>query len=76
MLTVEVKLAQWRTFYGELCEAELKLRQARARQLSGKASTSELEQEVHMLQQRCNAALDAVGAALAAKRPLAAHADS
>jgi hypothetical protein len=75
MLTVETKLAQWRTFYGELCQAELLLREAQARQPSGSAGTAELEGEVRLLQQRCNEALDAVGAALAARRPHAADAD-
>ena len=73
-MTIETKLAQWRTLYGQLCEAESKLRAARAGGESGSVSARELEQEVNMLQQRCNTALDAVGAALAARRPHASAA--
>ncbi|GEM_PF-2983699 len=74
MLTVETKLAQWRTLYGELCEAELELRQAQAGQLSRGAATAQRALQVCLLQQRCNEALDAVGAALAARRPHAVDA--
>jgi hypothetical protein len=74
MLTVEAKLAQWRTLYGELCEAELQLRQAQAGPLSRSAATAQLALQVCLLQQRCNESLDGVSAALAAKRPHAADA--
>ncbi|MEO8655178.1 MAG: hypothetical protein ABI409_13715 [Ramlibacter sp.] len=68
MLTVEAKLARWRAFYGELGEAEQRLRQAQGSQRAGGATTAQLEVNVRDLQQRCDCALDEVGAALAARR--------
>lgn len=76
MLTVEKNLVRWRTFYGELCEAEQRLRQAQADRGSCGASTVEMEREVRELQERCEGALDEVGAALAARRNRQADADS
>ena len=77
MLTVETKLARWRAFYGELGEAEQRLRQAQGVQNKAGATTAQLELEVRELQQRCNGALDEVGAALAARRsPQAAKSGS
>ena len=68
MLTVETKLARWRVFYGELCEAEQRLLQVQGTEKRGGATTARLELEVRELQQRCNGALDEVGTALAARR--------
>lgn len=74
MLTVETKLARWRTLYGEMCEAEQRLRQAQDGERPASAMIAQLEEEVRALQQRCNGALDEVGMALAAKRPAASTA--
>ena len=68
MLTVETKLARWRVFYGELCEAEQRLRQGQGTQNRGGVTTAQLERKVRELQERCNGALDEVGAVLAARR--------
>ena len=75
MLTVETKLARWRTLYGEMCEAEQRLRQAQAGERSAGATIAQLEGEVRALQQRCDGALDEVGMALAARRPAASTAE-
>ena len=71
--SVETKLAQWRGLYGELCDAEQRLRKANAAQPSSEGAVH-LEQDVRALQQRCNTALDAVGAALAARHASSASA--
>jgi hypothetical protein len=68
MQTVELKLAEWRRLYGELNEAQLKLREARARRPAGNPATAELEERIKQLQQESNGALDAVHAALAGQR--------
>ena len=68
MLTVETKLARGRAFYGELCDAEKRLRQALGEQRAGGATTTQLEVQVRDLRKRCDGALDEVGAALAARR--------
>ena len=73
MLTVETKLAQWRGLYSELCDAEQRLRKAKADRPSS-ADAVHLEQEVRTLQQSCNRALDAVSAALAARHASSASA--
>ena len=71
MLTVETKVARWRTLYGEMCEAEQRLRQAQDGERSAGATIAQLEGEVRALQRRCDDALDEVGTALAATRPAA-----
>lgn len=76
MLTVETKLARWRALYGELCDAEQRLRQAQAGQRTGGPATAQLELEVRALQQRCDSALDEVGAALAARHSAQAKSDT
>lgn len=70
MWRVESRLAQWRSLYGELVTAELRLREARAGRTTG-GRTAELEFEVARLQDESNRALQAVDAALAGAR--AAH---
>jgi hypothetical protein len=69
METVELKLAEWRKLYGELSEAQLSLREARARRPAGNAVTAELEARVKRLQEESNGALDAVHAALGGRKP-------
>lgn len=77
MLNVEKKLAHWRTCYGELCEAEERMRLLQERRPADPAVTSELDAQLLFLQQRANSALDAVGEALEARREAEArNADS
>ena len=67
MQTVELKLAYWRRVYGELNDAQQRLREAKARR-PGLAAAEELEAQVTRLQQESNRSLDEVHAALAASR--------
>lgn len=67
MWRVESRLAEWRSLYGALVTAELRLREARAGRTAGGATT-ELEFEVSRLQDASNRALQAVDAALAGVR--------
>jgi len=75
-LTVETKLARWRALYGELCDAEQRLRQAQAGRRTGGPATGPLELELRALKQRCDSALDEVGAALAASHSAPAKSDA
>lgn len=68
METVELKLAEWRKLHGELNEAQLSLREARARRPAGNATTAQLEARVKRLQEESNGALDAVHAALGSRK--------
>lgn len=67
MWRVESRLAEWRSLYGALVTAELRLREARAGR-AGHRSTAELEFEVSRLQDESNRALQAVDAALVLAR--------
>lgn len=67
MWRVESRLAEWRSLYGALVTAELRLREARTRRPADGA-TAELEFEVSRLQDASNRALQAVDAALACAR--------
>jgi hypothetical protein len=64
---VESTLAEWRSLYGALVTAELRLREARAGGTPDRR-TAELEFEVSRLQDASNRALQAVDAALAGVR--------
>lgn len=64
MKTVELKLAYWRKVYGELNDVQQRLRETQGR----RAEAPELEAQVERLQQESNGALEAVHAALAARR--------
>jgi len=72
MQTVELKLAQWRRLYGELNDAQVSLREAKARGPAGSAATAELEARVRRLRQESNGAMDAVHSALAVRTQAAA----
>jgi DNA repair exonuclease SbcCD ATPase subunit len=69
MHEVELKLAHWRALYSELTEARQRLLVAKSRRPAGNEETAKLEERVRQLQEECNAALDAVHALLAARKP-------
>lgn len=68
MWKVETRVAQWRSLYGELVTAELRLREGAGR--TAGVCTAELEFEVSRLQDESNRALQAMDAALAGGRAL------
>lgn len=65
MQTVELRLAQWRSVYEDLGQAQLRLREAKTLWPSGNGSTAELEAQVRRLEVESNRALDAIHEALA-----------
>jgi hypothetical protein len=65
MFTLETEVVQWRSLYGELSEAQRQLRDAHANR---SPFIAELENQVRSLQQQSDRALDAIDAALAARR--------
>ncbi|HEY0887502.1 MAG TPA: hypothetical protein VGE20_19560 [Ramlibacter sp.] len=67
MWKVETRVAEWRSLYGALATAELRLREARAARVDGRR-TAELEFEVSRLQDESDRALQAIDAALAGAR--------
>lgn len=69
---IDEKIDEWRHLHKALAAAEEKVREHQDRHPNSMGHIRSLEADVRLLQDKCDRALEALGAAVAARRALAA----